>query len=96
MKSRIISGTIAVIYLATAYVTADAEAIWMTGLFLILPLACIWYSEAVGGYTGLNFGTRPAISRATPGCFIAFGGWLLLIMPLIIGLIVWLMGSDSK
>ncbi len=63
MKSRIISATIAVIYLIAAYVTVDAEAIWMIGLYLILPLACIWYSEAVGGYTGLNFGTGPSISQ---------------------------------
>ncbi len=93
MKSRIISGGIAVVYLVTAYFTADAEAIWLVGLFLILPLACIWYSDAVGGYTGLNFGTRPAISQTTPGCFVAFGGWLLLFLPVIIGLAVWLIGN---
>ena len=90
MKSRIISGIIAVGYLVAAYLVGGPELTLRLGGFLALPLACIWFSEAMGDYTGLNFGTRPAISRTTPGCFVAFGGWLLLLLPIIIGLIMYL------
>ena len=94
MKSRILSGAIAVAYLVTAYFARGAEVTVRLGIFLILPLACIWFSDAMGGYTGLNFGTRPAITQTTPGCFVAFGGWLLLCLPAIYALVVYFGGRS--
>ena len=87
LKSRILSGIVALLYLAGAIVVGDLEIIWKMAMFLILPLACIWLSDAMGGYSGLNFATRPAITRRTPGVFIAFGGWLVLLYPLVLGII---------
>ena len=92
MKSRIISGIMAVGYLVVAFLADGMEGTLKCAAYLILPLACIWFSEAMGDYTGWNFGTRPAISEATPGCVIAFGGWLLLLLPNILGLIVYVRG----
>ena len=86
MISRIISGLIALAYLVGAYVSDGLETAWKVGLFLILPLACIWFSDAMGGYTGVGSG-RGAITSTTPGCLAAFGGWLLLLLPLIIAAI---------
>lgn len=94
MTGRIISAAIAVFYLVTAYLADGAEAMWYAAAYLILPLACIWFSTAMGGYTGINFGTRPAITRTTPGCFVAFFGWLLLLMPVILGVIMALRESS--
>jgi hypothetical protein len=88
MISKIISGAIAIAYLFWAYQTADGETTFRVGLFLILPLACIWFSSAMGDYTGFNFGALPPITQTTPGCFVAFGGWLLLLLPIIFLLIV--------
>jgi len=85
MKSRIISLIIAISYLAIAFFGEGGEAFLSTLIFLILPLACIWFSEAMGGYTGIMRGQT--ITSATPGCFVAFGGWLLLLVPVIIGVI---------
>ncbi len=87
MKSRILSGIVAVAYLVGAYFTADAETMWKVGLFLILPLACIWFSDAMGAYTGVGFG-RGAITSTTPGCLVAFGGWLVLLFPAIMAAIL--------
>ncbi|MGA1790198.1 MAG: hypothetical protein ACMUIM_01830 [bacterium] len=42
----------------------------------------IWFSDMLGGYTGIGLGHVP-ITRTTPGCFVAFGGWLLLFLPVI-------------
>ena len=89
MKSRIISGIIAIIYLVTAYLADGLELTCRVALFLLLPLACIWFSDAMGRYSSSGIGMRgPAITGTTPGCFVALGGWLLLFLPVIIGLIV--------
>ena len=86
MKSRIISGAIAIAYLLFAYFYEGPELVWRVAGFLILPLACIWLSDAMGNYTGVGFGTG-SITSPTPGCFVAFGGWMLLLLPIILGLL---------
>ena len=92
MKGRVISGVIAVGYLVTAYLAGGWGLTWRVALFLNLPLACIWFSEAMGGYTG---GTgRGAITGTTPGCFVAFGGWLLLSLPVIVEVIAAIGGNE--
>lgn len=88
MLSRIISGVIAIGYLTATYFMADGAATFRCAIYLIFPLACIWFSEAMGDYAGSTFGARPAITQTTPGCFVAFGGWVLLLMPMIAGLIM--------
>jgi len=90
MKSRILSIIIAVAYLVISYFAGGGEALWRIAVFLILPLACIWFGSDMGGYTGLNFYTRPAITQTTPGCFVAFAGWMLLLLPGILLFVIWL------
>jgi hypothetical protein len=50
MKSKILSGLIALVYLVAAYLGSDAVTTFKLGIFLILPLSCIWFSDAMGGY----------------------------------------------
>jgi hypothetical protein len=57
-------------------------------MFLILPLACIWFSEEMGNYSGMLMQGGPM--TRTPGCFVAIGGWFLLTLPLILGIISFL------
>ena len=87
MISRILSAIIAVAYLATAYFTDGGETAFRVGMFLILPIACIWYGDSMGDYVG---GTMRGqyISSTTPGCMVIAGGWLLLLIPVIIGTII--------
>lgn len=82
MKSRVLSSIVAMAYLVFAYFGGGWELTLRVGTFLILPLACIWFSEAMGSYTGIGFG-RGAITSTTPGCVVAFGGWLVLFLPMI-------------
>jgi hypothetical protein len=85
--NRVISGLIAVIYLALAYAHGGMEPVFKLGLFLILPLFCIWFSDAMGGYTGL---TSYMISvSSSPGALVRILGWLLLFLPLIMGIIIY-------
>jgi hypothetical protein len=93
MKSRIFSGIVAAGYVMAAYLTLNGEATLLVGLFLILPLACIWFSDAMGDYLG---GMDPAITRTTPGWAVAFGGWLLLLLPIIIWSVLGVAGSTGN
>ncbi len=87
MKSRIISSIIAVGYLISAYSGGAWKSVVQVGIFLVLPLSCIWFGDAMGGYTGANFG-RGAITGTSPGCMVAFGGWLLLLLPAALAVIM--------
>ena len=53
--------------------------------YLLLPLLCIWFGDQMGNYTGTLPG--PAINKPTPGCLVTIGGWVLLLLPVIILLI---------
>jgi len=64
------------------------EALFKVAIFLVFPLACIWFSEAIGDYTGPTGLGRPAITQTTPGCIVATGGWFLLFLPIIAMMIV--------
>jgi len=77
--SRIISLIIAIIYLI-AGATDGLGAILKIMIFLALPLTCIWYGDAMGNYTGIM--RMQSITTKTPGCFIRFMGWVLLLIPI--------------
>ena len=88
LQSRLLSGIVASVYLCAAIATGDARIILNMTICLIFPLACIWFSDAMGSYTGILSFPRPAITRRTPGFFIALAGWVLLLMPLIVGILL--------
>ncbi len=78
-KGRIISAAIAVFYVVVASLTSGAEAAFKLIAFLILPLGCIWYGEALGSFKGLMRGQY--VDTATPGCLVTFVGWIILLLP---------------
>ena len=85
MASRAISGLIAVIYVVAAYFLGDSYGALIVAGYLMLPLACIWFSEDIDAYKGIM--TLVPVSQTTPGCAIAFGGWMLLFLPVVATLI---------
>jgi len=92
MNSRAISGMIAVIYMLLGYFTGGFKGLSSIAVYLILPMSCIWFCEEMGGYTGIGMG-RGAITSTSPGCMVAFGGWLLLFLPVIVGAMMWMIGK---
>ncbi len=88
LRSRHLSGTVAIIYLVATGMAGDPATLMKVAMFLILPVSCIWFADAIGGNTGLMSFPRPAITRPTPGFAIAFAGWILLLMPLVVEVIV--------
>lgn len=91
--NRILSGLIAAITVVVALCGGGAKAGFKVALFLVLPLACIWFSEGMGGYTGANW--CAAITAPTPGVFVCIAGWLLLLVPAIVGIVYGLTASKS-
>ena len=85
--NRLISGLLAVSYLAIAFAHGGMEPAFKLGMCLILPLACIWFAEAMGGYTGPT--SNMAITSPSPGVIVCILGWLLLLLPVIIGAVVY-------
>ena len=85
MKGRIASLIISAVYLIAAVFTKGMEGVLHLLAFLLLPLACIWFPEELGSFNGVVRGQY--INTKTPGCLVAFGGWLLLALPVIIGII---------
>lgn len=85
MISRILSAIIAIAYVSIAYFAGGAEAAIAIGMFLVLPLACIWFRDEMGAFTGIMRGHL--VTSTSPGCAVAFMGWLLLLLPVLIGLV---------
>jgi membrane-anchored protein YejM (alkaline phosphatase superfamily) len=79
--SRTLSGLLAVIYIICAFVGQGAEAGCKVILLVIFPLACIWFSEAMGRFTGPTTGI--AITAPSPGLIVRILGWVVLLLPLI-------------
>lgn len=79
--NRALSGLLAAVYIIGAFVAQGAEAGCKVVLLVIFPLACIWFSEAMGGYTGPTTGI--AITAPSPGLIVRILGWVVLLLPLI-------------
>lgn len=85
--ARTLSLIIAVVYLVLTAISARSQAKVLSGLLitcgaLLLPLACIWFGDELGEYVGALPG--PGINRKSPGWMVKIGGWVLLLLPLIL------------
>lgn len=78
---KTLSVLVAVAYLVAAFTSATPGFGPRVFGFLILPIACIWFSEELGEYTG-NWGGQH-IDQKSPGCMIAFLGWTILLLPIV-------------
>ncbi len=89
---RALSLVIAAVYLVVGALSADSIAKLLASLLfvggaLLLPLLCIWFGDEVGEYMGTFPG--PAINRTSPAWMVKLGGWVLLLLPVIIFLFLW-------
>jgi hypothetical protein len=90
MKSKIISGIIAALYIGVGFLMGEESVLHIAG-FLLLPMACIWCSDGMGSYTGSYHSWR--ITEESPEGLIAFCGWLLLLLPLLLVLLIGKLGA---
>lgn len=80
---RIASGLVFAIWIGLAFYKSGLGQAFKTAGAYLLPMSCIWFSEAMAGYTGVLWGRgRPIDERSHP-TFLRWGGWfLLLFVPL--------------
>ena len=88
--SRTLSLLIAIIYLLIGLFVTDSPRDVLIVLlvipgFLLIPLVCIWFGEEVGDYIGALPG--PAVTKRSPGWLVTLFGWVLLLLPAIVGLV---------
>lgn len=85
--NRLLSLIVCGLYVFAAHVRTEAPGdVFRACIALIFPLACIWFGEQLGRYTGPIRGHCPTV--ATPGWLVAAGGWLVLLgVPLAVFLI---------
>jgi hypothetical protein len=90
LRSRLFSGIVAIAsLLVVVLATGSLESVFSLFLFLLLPMVCIWFPDAMGNLTGISLGlARPMITHTTPGDFVAIAGWLLLLSPVVAALFV--------
>ena len=79
--NRILSGILAIIYLGVSGYFGGGGAALKVAAGLTLPLTCIWFGDELGSYVGGMRGQ--AITTETPGCLVRFGGWLIMLLPLV-------------
>ena len=87
-RSRLLSGIVAATYVVFVLSGGGGwPAVVGLAVFLLLPMSCIWFPDALGNLTGVSFGLgRPSITHSTPADFVAIGGWILLLCPLVLAL----------
>jgi hypothetical protein len=78
-KNRLFSAILAAIYVIGAFITVGGEGAFKVLIFLIFPLTCIWFSEAMGGYTGPSGSSW--ITAPSPGIIVCILGWIVLLLP---------------
>jgi hypothetical protein len=76
---KLLSLVLSAAYLVAALASGDVEVIFSVLGFVLLSLACIWFGDEIGDYTGW-IELRPITAR-TPGGMVRFVGWLLLLLP---------------
>ena len=70
---RLVSGLVAGAYVLLAYCFYGTLPACHTGIAVLLPVACIWFSEEMG-----RFASRYSLTGTLPGVLIRWCGWLLL------------------
>jgi hypothetical protein len=91
---RVASLVIAIAYLLVSPILFPANSwshlmadIIVRILSLAFPLACIWFGDDLAEY--YQDGTfLPRITTASPGRFVRLGGWILLLLPVLLFLLV--------
>jgi hypothetical protein len=81
--NRILSVAVGAAWLALG-AAAGPVGLVAAALFVVLPLACIWFPETMGTLkTVLPSLAAQAIDRESPGWAVRLLGWVLLLLPLI-------------
>lgn len=101
-RQRIASLVIAVAYLLVSPLLFPADSwshlvadIFMRILSLASPLACIWFADDLAEY--FRDGTlAPEITTSSSGTLVRLGGWVLLLLPVLLFLLIQLLDYSYR
>jgi CDP-diglyceride synthetase len=80
---RIASCIVYAVWIGLSFHTNGIGQAFKTAAYYILPMACIWFPDAMASYTGIMWGRGRFIEERSHPVFLRWGGWfLLLIAPL--------------
>ena len=85
--NRFLSAAVAACYLTFLAMVGGFPSAFRGCGNLVLPMACIWFGDELGGITG-TFGLGAGVTDTTPGCAVKFGGWLVLLGLIVITIYV--------
>ena len=87
LLNRSLSVIVAAVYITAAVLYGGATDAAKVTAAMLLPMACIWFPDALGQYAG-TIRLHP-ITSSTPAFLVCAGGWLLLVgVPLIAYLVM--------
>lgn len=78
---KIISGGIALVYVAVALVVLGPADALETALSCAVPILMIWMPEVMGDYTGWGVLHGRPITRPSPAGLVWVAGWFMLLLP---------------
>lgn len=84
--SRPLSLLLVLAYFTAAGMVAGPLSALKTLAAMLLPLACIWFPDALGEHT------QGHVNRPSAPAFVWCLGWVLLLLPIALGAILWLQG----
>ena len=80
---RFASGVVYSAWIALSFHTNGLGQAFKTAACFLLPMACIWFSDAMASYTGVMWGRGRLIEERSHPVFLRWGAWfLLLLVPL--------------
>ncbi len=78
-RPRVVSVVIALGYVVLAFIKGGPTFSLNVVAAAAFPLACIWFGDEIGSYTGF---IHMIPLRETPGPIVRFVGWFLLLVPI--------------
>jgi len=81
--NRSLSFLICFTYVVAAYSHGGGASALKVGAGLVLPMACIWFPDPLGEYSGTIRGQ--SMTSSTPAFLVCAGGWLVLVGASVIG-----------
>jgi CDP-diglyceride synthetase len=82
---RIASGIVYAVWIVLSLYTNGLGQAFKTAAYYLLPMACIWFSDAMASYTGVMLGGGRLLDERSHPVFLRWGGWfLLLLVPLVL------------
>ena len=89
--NRLLSGALALGWLFLCGVGAGTVGVLQGILALILPIACIWFADELGGLTTTVplLGDMP-VTRESPGCAVRVLGWVALLSLTVVRVIIFM------